>query len=343
MRLRRRVEAAVKELDYRPDLLARSLAKRHTHTIGIIVPDNSNPFFPPIVRGVEDSAQNAGYSIFLCNSDDRQEKEEQYLELLLSKRVDGILLTKTHAPLTATQRRMLTDAKVPIVQMMRISRGFTTDAVVTDDFQGAFEAGAHLARLGYQRIGLVGGPRNISTGRARQQGFLKALKAHHLTADPALMLEGGYRFESGYRAGFTLLPRRPEAVFVANYLMTTGFMKAAEEIGMHCPDNFGLVSFDDYPWLGCFHPRLTTIALPKYEVGVEATCVLLERIQGATGKAKVRNLVPQLVVRESGGFTLRIREGRAKAEVARVADQGQTAPVARFSVLLDDESKEKEA
>jgi len=330
VRLRRRVETAIKELDYRPNLLARSLAKRHTHTIGIIVPDISNPFFPLIVRGVEDSAQNAGYSTFLCNSDDRQEKEEQYLELLLSKRVDGILLTKTHEPLSPVQRRILSDTKVPVVLMMRTCRGFNTDAVVTDDFHGAFEAGAHLARLGYQKIGLVSGPLDVSNGRARKQGFLKALKAHHLPSDESLMVEGDYRVESGYRAGLTLLPKRPQAVFVANYLMTTGFMKAAEEIGMRCPDDFGLVSFDDYPWLGCFHPRLTTIDLPKYEVGVEATCVLLQRIKGMTGRPTVRTLTPQLVVRESCGFSLRIKENRAKPEVATVGDQNPFVPVLQF-------------
>jgi len=320
-KLRRRVEAAIQELEYRPNLLARSLAKRHTHTIGIIVPDISNPFFPLIVRGVEDSAQDAGYSIFLCNSDDRPEKEEHYLELLLSKQVDGILLTKTRGALSPHQQRIVSDSKVPVVQMMRVCRGFNTDAVVTDDIHGAYEAGAHLARLGYRKIGLVTGPLDVSTGRARRKGFLNALKDHHLPSDDSLMVEGDYRVESGYRAGLSLLPKRPQAVFVANYLMTAGFMKAAEEIGMECPTDFGLVSFDDYPWLGCFHPRLTTIDLPKYEVGVEATAILLDRIKGVSDRPILKTLTPQLVVRESCGFSLRIKEARQKAEVANGASR----------------------
>jgi LacI family transcriptional regulator len=229
--LRRRVEAAIRTLNYRPNLLARSLAKRQSHTIGIIVPDIANPYFPIVVRGAEDEAQKGGYSVLLCNSDNQPQKEEQYLQLLLSKRVDGILITKAPGPFTLLQRRMLSDAEAPIVLVMRTCRGLRADAVLADDLQAAFEAVSHLARLGYTRIVFVGGPLNISNGRARRQGFRKALKAYDLHSDPGLVLEGNYRVDSGYRAGLTLLPRRPDAVFVANYLMAVGFVKAAEEIG----------------------------------------------------------------------------------------------------------------
>lgn len=315
--LRRRVELAIRELNYRPNLLARSLARRRTHTIGIVVPDISNPFFPLLVRGVEDSAQKAGYSILLCNSDNQHEKEEQYLEILLSKRVDGILLSKAHGAFTQTLQRLLTDTKVPVVLVMRASESFKADTVLTDDLQGAFDAVCHLARVGYRRIGLVGGPLDVSNGRARWQGFRKALKHHGLRYEPTLMAEGDYRVESGYQAGVTLLPRRPEAVYVANYLMTAGFMKAAEEIGMRCPEDFGLVSFDDYPWIGSFRPRLTTVDLPKYEVGVEATRILLDRINGASGPPIIKKLTPRLIVRESCGFALRIRESPLGADVSK--------------------------
>ncbi len=315
-RLRRRVEAAILELNYRPNLLARSLARRQSHTVGIIVPDIANPFFPLVVRGAEDVAQNAGYSILLCNSDNQREKEEQYLELLLSKRVDGILLTKTHGPFSQTQRRLISDAKVPLVLMMRTIPNFRSDAVVTDDLQGAFEAVSHLARLGYRRIGLVGGPLDVSNGRARWQGFRRALRSYKLSYDSNLVIEGDYRVESGYRAGLTLLPRLPDAVYVANYLMAAGWMKAAEEVGMRCPEDFGMVSFDDYPWLGCFHPRLTTVDLPKYEVGAEAMRLLLKRMNGASGRPVIKKLATHLIVRESCGFGLRMRKLGTRIELA---------------------------
>lgn len=305
--LRRRVESAVRELNYRPNLLARSLAKRQSHTIGIIVPDIANPFFPLVVRGAEDRAQKSGYSILLCNSDNRQEKEEQYLELLLSKRVDGILITKAPEPFTARQLQMLSESKVPFVLIMRTCSGLKADAVLTDDLRGAYEAVSHLARIGNQKIALVGGPLNVSNGRTRWQGFRKALKDHGLPVLASLVVEGDYHFDSGYRAGLALLPRRPDAVYVANYPMTAGFLKAADEMGMRCPEQFGLVSFDDYQWMDGFHPRLTTIDLPKYEVGAEAAEILLKRIEHSSGPPIIRKLIPRLIVRESCGFTLRMK------------------------------------
>jgi LacI family transcriptional regulator len=302
--LQRRVEAAVQTLNYRPNLLARGLAKRQTNIIGIVVPDIANPFFPHVVRGVEDAAQKAGYSTVLCNSDDEREKEELYLELLVSKRVDGILLTKTPGRFSPSLRRTLTDSGVPIVLLMRSSTHYSADVVATDDVKGAVEAVSHLARIGHRTIAFAGGPQHVSNARARLQGYRKALKLCGLRYQPELVVEGDYRIDSGYRAGLSILPRRPDAVFVANYLMTVGFMKAAEEVRMSCPEDFALVSFDDYPWLGCFRPRLTTVELPKYEVGALATQTLLERIAGKRGRPVHKKLAPQLCVRDSCGFTL---------------------------------------
>ena len=144
----------------------------------------------------------------------------------------------------------------------------------------------------------------VSNGKARWEGFHDALKENGLQYDPALVIEGDYRTESGYRGGNLLLSHRPDGVYVANYLMTVGFLKAAEEMGLRCPEDFGLVSFDDYPWLGIFQPRLTTVELPKYQLGMEAAELLLERIAGNTGPSVLRKLLPELRVRESCGFKL---------------------------------------
>jgi LacI family transcriptional regulator len=305
--LKRRVETAIQKLEYRPNSLAQSLASERTHTIGVVVPDISNPFFPMVVRGAEDAAQKHGYSTLLCNSDANAEKEEIYLELLLSKRVDGILLTKSPGNLSSRIHRMIADMKVPVVLMMRTYPSLTNDSVTTDDLKGSFDAVSHLARVGHQRIALVGGPLNVSNGRARWQGYRKALSENGLKFDPELTYEGDYRTESGYRAGLSLLTHRPDAVFVANYLMTVGFLEAAQEMGMRCPDDFGLVTLDDYPWLKLFNPPITAVELPKYEVGSVATELLLERIAGKGGRSETRKIMPQLRVRESCGFRLRTR------------------------------------
>ena len=306
--LRRRVEAAIAKLDYRPNSLAQSLAKERTHTIGIVVPDISNPFFPLLVRGAEDAAQKGGYSILLCNSDGRPEKEELYLELLLSKRVDGILLTKAAGELTPRMRRIIAERKIPSVLMMRTYPSLTLDAVITDDLKGSFEAVSHLARIGHRRIALVGGPLKVSNGRARWQGFRKALRASHLKYDPELVYEGDYHIESGRRAALSILTHRPDAVFVANYMMTVGFLQASQEMGMRCPEDFGLVTLDDYPWLSLFKPPLTAVELPKYEVGAAATEILLGRIAGNKTQGVTRKIMPHLRIRESCGFRLRSRD-----------------------------------
>lgn len=313
-KLRERVEAAIRKLNYRPNLLARSLAKQKTHTIGMIVPDIANPFFPMVVRGVEDAAQKRGYNLLLCNSDDTQQKEENALELLLSKRVDGILLTKAVCDISPSLRQMMQEMKIPIVLVMRTAPKISKDAVITDDYRGAYEAVCHLARSGRKRIGLIGGPRKVSNGKARWEGFHDALKANGLAFDPALVIEGDYRVESGYRAGNLLLSHRPDGIYVANFLMTVGLLKAAEEMGLRCPDDFGLVSFDDYPWLGIFHPKLTTVELPKYQLGQEAVDLLLDRITGNDGPGVLKKLQPELRVRESCGFKHQLTAAPDKAQ-----------------------------
>ena len=303
--LKQRVDAAILKLSYRPNLLARSLAKRRTHTIGIVVPDISNPFFPLVVRGAEDAAQKHGYNILLCDSDDRLEREEECLEVLLAKRVDGTLLTKAPQPFRPPLRQLIDDARVPFVLLMRTYPDLTKDAVLTDDYKGAYEAVSQLARAGHRRIGLLGGPMTISNGRERWKGFRDALAANKLTHEPELVIHGDYRIESGYRGGHALLSRSPDGIYVANYLMTVGLLKAADEMGMRCPEDFGLVSFDDYPWLAVFRPRLTTVELPKYQIGFQATEMLLERIKGEPARGETRKLAPELHVRESCGFQLR--------------------------------------
>jgi LacI family transcriptional regulator len=322
-KLRDRVEETIRKLNYRPNLIARSLAKQKTHTIGMIVPDIANPFFPMVVRGAEDAAQKHGYNLLLCNSDDSLEKEERAIELLLSKRVDGILLTKAAGDFRAPLRQMIKEVKVPFVLVMRTYPKLTADAVITDDYQGAYDAVSHLARSGRQRIGLISGPLKVSNAVARWQGFHDSLKAMGLPFDKELIVEGDYRIESGYRAGHALLSHRPDGIYVANHLMTVGLLKAAEEIGMRCPEDFGLVSFDDYPWLGIFRPRLTTVELPKHQLGSEAAELLIKRISGDRGKSVLRKLQPELRIRESCGFALHVSRG-ANGD----ASQGQ-------SVLLE--------
>src|SRR6266481_4181633 len=316
-RLRESVEAAIRKLSYRPNLIARSLANQRTHTIGMIVPDIGNPFFPLVVRGAEDAAQKHGYNLLLCNSDDILDKEERAVELLLSKRVDGILLTKASEDFRPPMRQMIKEANIPFVLVMRTYAALTNDAVITDDYHGAYEAVCHLARAGRRRIGLISGPLKISNAKERWRGFHDALKAEGLAYDSKLVIEGDYRIESGFRGGHALVSYRPDGVYVANHLMTIGLLKAAKEMGLSCPEDFGLVSFDDYPWLSIFRPRLTTVELPKHQLGSEAAELLMRRIAGDRSKPVTRMLQPELRVRESCGFALHVSRGQSLDRSAR--------------------------
>jgi LacI family transcriptional regulator len=219
--------------------------------------------------------------------------------------VDGILLTKVFSDLTPGVRQMIKEMKVPMVLLLRTAQTIAKDAVIADDYQGAYDAVCHLAKCGRKRIALLGGPAQVSNGEARWQGFLDGLNASGLSLDPELIVEGDYRMESGYRAGKQLFPHRPDGFYVANFLMTVGLLKAAEEMGLNCPRDFGTVSFDDYPWLEIFRPKLTTIEMPKYQLGHEAVDMLLDRIEGKKGPGILKKLQPELRVRESCGGGVR--------------------------------------
>ena len=159
------------------------------------------------------------------------------------------------------------------------------------------------------------GPLKVSNAKERFRGFRDALEKSGLPYDPDLVMEGDYRIESGFRAGHALLSRRPDGVYVANYLMTVGFLKAVEEMGLKCPEDFGLVSFDDYPWLGVFRPRLTTVELPKHQLGSESAELLIRRIEGDKSKPTLLKLQPELRIRESCGFSQFVSGGHGAGTV----------------------------
>jgi LacI family transcriptional regulator len=303
--LKGRVESAVAALGYQPNLLARSMAKQRTQTVGMIVPDIANPFFPEVVRGAEDTAHAGGYTLLIASSDNDLKKEEIYLRLFLAKRVDGIILTKAPGRLPQELQRSLARAGVPVVLLARTVPGFATDVVELDDKGAAYEGVTHLLRLGYGRVGFIGGLRGASTSRKRLDGYRAALRDWKLKFDRALVVEGDFRVESGYQAGLSLLKARPDAVFIANYLMTVGFMEALRQYRLRCPEDVALVTCDDYPWMDSFSPRLTTIDLPKRELGAAAAQLLVERIAKKGGRPRAVKLKNAMRVRESCGCALR--------------------------------------
>src|SRR6266545_2185856 len=324
--LKSRVEQAIRQLHYRPNLVARSLAQQRTQTLGMVALNIANPFWPAVVRGVEDAARERGYELLLANSDDDPEKEAQCLRLFLAKRVDGILLTKACGRLPADLLAQLKTSGVPLVQVMRFGAGLRSDVVTVDEEAGAYEAVAHLLRLGYTRIGMLNGP-DVSTSHRRLAGFREAHEAWRRPFDPTLVIASDFRVEAGFESGIALLKRRPDAVFVANYLMVVGLMQALRQYQLRCPEDIGIVTCDDHPWLDAFAPRLTTINLPKYEIGQRAAQLLVDALEPSGGATKRRTLrtvtlKTSLRIRESCGFPL-----RAGRPVAMPADEREETSV----------------
>lgn len=302
--LRDKVERAITSLHYSPNLLARSLAQRKTHTIGVLIPDITNPFFPEIVRGAEDKAKEAGYTIILGNSDNQLSKEEVYLNLFLSKRVDGILLAKAIGDMSTALFEKLRTGGPPVVLVDREYPHLQADTVVADDCGGAYAAVRHLLKLGHKRIGILAGIPGVSTTIGRTLGYRQALESKNVPYNPALVVHGDYALESGFKAGLQLLEQNPTAVFVTNCLMTAGFMKALEKKRLRCPEDVSLISYDDLIWNEVFYPKLSCVEQPKYMLGYRSAEILFSRILGKHKRVKFEVLKNRLRIRESCGRLL---------------------------------------
>ncbi|HEX2037219.1 MAG TPA: LacI family DNA-binding transcriptional regulator [Chloroflexota bacterium] len=280
--LRRRVEEAISRLDYRHNGLARSLRTRRSYAVGLIIPDVTNPYYPQIARGVQDTAAAAGYWVFLCNSDRRPETEVRLLTALEQRRVDGVLLDASWP--TPDLLQAIRRAAVPVVLVG--SRIDEPDLdVVTVAPNGGLEAVRHLIGAGHRRIGLIGGPPvgppvSGGTRLAKAGGYLLALEEAGLPLDPQLIVQGDYTREGGAAAMERLLalPEPPTAVFAGNDLMAIGALAAARRAGRRVPQDVAVVGYDDIPEAAATTPALTTVAVPKYEMGTAAATLLLERL-----------------------------------------------------------------
>ncbi|MGH9402592.1 MAG: LacI family DNA-binding transcriptional regulator [Terriglobia bacterium] len=301
--LMQRVLSAMEALDYHPDQIARSLKVRQTQTIGMVIPDVTNPFFTDVIRAVENEARAHGYLLILCDSNENTVLEQANLNALFSRRVDGVLIAPSD-PKTAQDR--LTRRRFPLVFFDRIPPNFTGSAVVTDNLAAAYDATRHLIGLGHQRLATITGRLKLSNGLDRLEGFRKALQQVGLSLPDEYLQRGDFQFESGYRCGLQLLQLAvpPTAIFCCNNKMTLGLMRALAELGVPCPGHVSVLGFDDFDWAANFSPRLTTVAQPTCEMGKQAMQMLLRKIEsfkeGADGdEEKVVVLKAELRVRDS--------------------------------------------
>jgi LacI family transcriptional regulator len=304
-----RVRAAVEKLSFTPHAGARSLRKRSSGLLGLVVGDITNPFFSDLFEAVEAAAAASGYLVVLCNSSERSEREEAHLKMLRTQRIDGLILAPTGAA-SMNRAALLAQLEVPIVLVDRAMDGLGYDAVVLDNRKAGFEATNHLIARSHRRIGLVNGPEIVRTAADRLQGYREALLSAGLSFDPALVRDAGFQERPAYDAlsGLMDLAEPPTAIFATNNLMTIGVVTALADRGLSCPEDLSLVGIDDLPWADAVLPRLTTIAQPVRAMGETALTLLAERIAGTRlGPGTTTVLAPRLVVRRSCGSPILLK------------------------------------
>jgi LacI family transcriptional regulator len=299
--LRQRILQAMEELDYRPNVLARSLRVGESKTIGLVVPDNTNPFFAEISRVIEDVGFNEGYSVFLCNSDGRVEKEQAYVRSLLSKRVDGVVFITAGG--STEPLKDLTRHDTPVVVVDREVPLSLADLVLLNNKMGGSLATRHLLDLGHRRIACITGPSMLTPSADRVRGYREAMEQAGIALDPQWIVQGDFR-PSGGEAGMRQLlglSEPPTAVFACNDLMAIGALHAIRAAGLRVPQDISLVGFDDIALAADLIPPLTTIAQPIAEMGEIAVRLLLSRINGKRELTQTQRhvLEPRLVQRES--------------------------------------------
>jgi LacI family transcriptional regulator len=313
---RERVERAIADLSYVPNVVARSLRSKRTHALALVLPDVTNVFWTTIARGVEDAAHSVGYSVLLCNTDEDPVKQQLYMQVIASQRVDGVIIAPCDDD--AAHLSELRQRNVPTVIMDRRIEGWDVDTVWGDSISGARALIRHLIKVGHRRIAIITGPSHASTADDRVAGYRMALAEASIPFDPCLVKHGEFRAASGEHLTYQLLDesRSSEggvahpaarggtftAIFAANNVIALGVLDALEKRGLRVPQDVALVSFDDLPEASRLFPFLTVVTQPAYEMGTHAAQLLLSRLYGDTSSPARHVVLPtRLILRYSCG------------------------------------------
>jgi LacI family transcriptional regulator len=295
-----RVMRVAESLGYRPNPIARSLKTSRSATVGLVIPDLTNPLFPPIVRGIEDVLGPAGYNAWLVNTDNDPAREESLVDSLRSRQVEGLIVATARL-----EHPLLDQLRADGVRMVLINRRTANSdipSVTPDDATGIAMAVSHLAGLGHRRIAHLAGPQNTSTGKVRQRAFRQALRDYGLDDDPALVADcPTWSEQAGAAALRDLIDAGVEftAIVAGNDLHALGCYDVFMERGISCPDDISVVGFNDMPYIDKLRPPLTSVRVPHYEVGAEAARMLLDGLADPTRHARSVLLPLTLVQRQS--------------------------------------------
>jgi DNA-binding LacI/PurR family transcriptional regulator len=300
-KLRDRVLEAVHSMGYQPSALAQGLRRNRTNMLGMVIPDITNPFFPGVVRGVEDVAFKRSFRVILCNADNDPSKEGAYVRELRSYHIAGLLIIPSAGADIAGHLRAYASASVPVVCIDRVPDGWKGDAVLVANADGAYLATRHLIQMGHTRLAVITGPLRLTNASERLKGFMRALAASRIQIEPEFVEEARFDTETGYQAALRLLRMlpRPTAIFACNDLMAFGVLQAARELNLRCPEDLSIAGFDCLEFTKFTDPSLTSVYQPGYQLGATASRLLLQRVDGMRSAPKKIVLSTELNKRNS--------------------------------------------
>lgn len=294
----KKIQKASDKLGYFPNMMASSLKQNRSFAMGVLIPDLMNPVFPPIIRGIQDTAESVGFTVMIANTDDEESKEQQALQSMQSRSIEGVIIA------TARREDRVVDEcikqGIPFVLVNRTVDHEGVNAVIIDEDFSVRAMLDHLIGAKHTRIAHIAGPQHTSTGFQRAKFFANYMHLHDLDTD---LIETTEKFtvEEGYRAFTKLLARDNSftAIVAGNDLIALGCMDAMSEIGLLVPKNISVVGNNDIPMLARMNPALTTISIPKYEMGAQAAKILLDIIGDTNKEPLVLKMQPRLIIRNS--------------------------------------------
>ncbi|HEV9036099.1 MAG TPA: LacI family DNA-binding transcriptional regulator [Puia sp.] len=305
------VIALSEELNYQPSKLALSLRQKQTHTIGVIVP-NLDYVLSTMVRGIDEVALEAGYTVMVCQSNESYGREILNTRRLLDSLVDGLIISVSSETKLFDHFIKVQDRGLPIVIFDRVTPDLIAPSVRIDNSEGGFLATEHLLEQGYRRIAILAGPANLGISNSRMEGYLKALKRYKIKRDGSLIVYCDFNQDYAYYATRELLAmkKRPDAIFTISDRMAIGAMLAIKEKGLRMPQDIGLVGFNNEPVTGLVTPAISSVDMPSFELGKAAAKLFIETMHNNEHMGKVEEVLrPRLQVRES---SMRLKAGRKK-------------------------------
>ena len=298
---RKTILALSEELNYQPNKLALSLKQKQTHNIGVIVP-NLDYIMSTMVRGIDEVALEAGYTVMVCQSNESFGRETVNTRRLLDSLVDGLIISVSSETKIFDHFKKIKEKKMPMVWFDRVCTQVPAPSVRIDNADGGFQATEHLIEQGYKRIAILAGPRNLGISNSRLEGYLAALKKYKLKPDPSLIVHCEFNQQYAFLATKELLSlkKRPDAIFTISDRMAIGAMLAIKEKGLKMPGDIGLVGFNNEPVVSLVTPAISSVDQPAFEVGKIAGKLFIERLHNDKDMSKVEEVLkPKLIIRES--------------------------------------------